>query len=173
MKRALLTFISFAIALTLAACGGSSDTKNAVTTDAPNSGAPITEAATSAKPESETQTEALALDGVEIDMTEMNSTMVYSQVYDMLMSPDDYLGKTVKMNGAFAVYEGDARNYYACIIADATACCSQGIEFVLDGEHEYPADYPALNDEITVVGVFDSYYEGSNRYVQLIHAKLG
>ena len=145
------------------------DTADGTAADSVASTAP----ATSDEPEGEGRTAALAADDVEIDMTKMNATMVYTQVSDMMTSPDDYLGKTVRMSGQFAVYEGDMRNYYACVIADATACCAQGIEFVLDGEYRYPEDYPKLGTEVTVVGVFDSYYEGANRYIQLINAELG
>ena len=119
-----------------------------------------------------TERETVDLSDADIDLTSMNSTMVYSQVYDMLVSPDDYLGKTVKMNGAFSIYQTTERNYYACIIKDATACCQQGIEFVLDGKHDYPSDYPALGTDITITGVFDTYFEGDQQYVQLIHAKM-
>ena len=53
------------------------------------------------------------------------------------------------MNGQFAVYENPNTDavYTACIIMDATACCSQGLEFVLAGEHSYPADDPELGTE--------------------------
>ena len=44
------------------------------------------------------------------------------------------------MNGDFAYYEDPEtkKQYFACIIADATACCSQGLEFILTGDHTYP-----------------------------------
>ena len=109
---------------------------------------------------------------VDVDLTKLSSTLVYSEVYNMLTSPDDYIGKTIKMSGDFAVGEGEDRYYFACIIADATACCSQGIEFLLDGDYNYPEDYPELSTEITVIGVFDTYYEGESRYCQLINASM-
>lgn len=108
----------------------------------------------------------------DVDLTTLSSTMVYSEVYNMMTEPDKYVGKTVRMNGSFAVYEGETQNYYACLISDAAACCSQGIEFVLDGEHSYPDDYPELGEEITVVGTFDKYYEDDVLYCQLINAKI-
>ena len=98
--------------------------------------------------------------------------MVYAEVYNLVTKPEENLGKTVKMNGTFAVGEGDGRYYFACLIADATACCSQGIEFILADEREYPADYPEIGSEITVTGVFDTYYEGSQLYCQLIDAVM-
>ena len=81
-------------------------------------------------------------------------------------------GKTVRMNGNFACYDGDNRYYFACLIADATACCSQGIEFLLSDGRKYPEEYPSIGSEITVTGVFDTYYEGEKRYCQLIDAVM-
>ena len=108
----------------------------------------------------------------DIDLTKMNSTMVYSEVSNMMSNPGDYEGKIVKMNGSFSVYEAQERVYFACIIADATACCSQGIEFLLKNERQYPKEYPALGQEITVIGEFETYFEGNNRYCQLKNALI-
>ncbi len=116
---------------------------------------------------------SVALDGdFDVDLTVLGSTIVYAEVYNMMMTPEDYVGKSVKMEGAFAVYEGEERNYYACIIEDATACCAQGIEFVLRENAVYPDDYPALGENITVTGIFDTYEEEGNSYCQLIHAEM-
>ena len=104
---------------------------------------------------------------LDLDLTKLSSTMVYSEVYNMMNTPDEYIGKKVKMQGDFSVYEGDGRNYYTCIIADATACCQQGMEFVWKGDHKYPEDYPELGEDITVTGVFETYYEGEDMYCQL------
>ena len=107
-----------------------------------------------------------------VDLTTMNSTMIYAEVNNMVTTPEQYEGKTVKMRGTFAIYPGDNRNYYACLIADATACCSQGIEFVLKGNYSYPDDYPDLGSNITVTGTFDTYMEGDTKYCQLIDASM-
>lgn len=112
------------------------------------------------------------LKDLDIDLSALTTTMVYSEVYNMMSKPEDYTGKKILMKGTFAVYEGDGRNYYACVIKDATACCSQGIEFLLDGNYSYPADYPAIGTEISVVGIFDTYMEGENQYCQLIDASM-
>ena len=98
----------------------------------------------------------------------MSSTMVYSEVYNMMALPDNYLGQTVRMKGQIQMYEGDGRNYYVVLIADALACCQQGMEFVLDGDYSYPEDYPEPGTEVTVTGVFDTYMEGEYmRFCQL------
>ena len=119
-------------------------------------------------------TETANAESCDVDLTQLSSTMVYSEVYNMMTTPDDYRGKTVKMSGNFAIYQDQITGqiYFACVIADATACCSQGLEFVLEGDHTYPDDYPELNSVITVTGVFDTYEENGNIYCQLIHAKM-
>lgn len=116
--------------------------------------------------------EAPNYNSVKVDLTTLNSTMVYSEVYNMVNTPDKYVGKTVRMRGSFSVYKTDERNYYACIISDATACCSSGIEFVLAGEYAYPDDYPEEGSEITVTGIFDTYKENGQLYCQLSDAVL-
>ena len=114
------------------------------------------------------------MDKIDVDLTTLSSTMVYSEVYNMMTAPDDYIGKVVKMNGAFTVFhdEGSSDYYFACIVKDATACCAQGIEFLLAGEHSYPKDYPYEGDEICVVGVYDTYKDGDSTYCTLKNAKI-
>ena len=117
---------------------------------------------------------AEADEAVDVDLTALSSIMVYSEVFHMVSAPEDYIGKTVKMDGVFAHFHDDATggDYFACIVQDATACCAEGIEFVLAGEHRYPEDYPAPDQEICVVGVFDTYLEGGQTYCTLRNARL-
>ena len=126
----------------------------------------------------QTQTSA---DGVDVDLTVLSSTMVYSEVYNMLyFYPEDYYGKTVKMTGQFNVYQwvdesgvvADMPVAYACIISDATACCAEGVEFVLKDDLAYPDDYPELGAEITVIGEFQSYEENGMTWYHLVNARL-
>ena len=125
----------------------------------------------------QTQTSA---DGVDVDLTVLSSTMVYSEVYNMLYyDQESYYGKTVKANGIFAIYQmvvdgvtQPAPVAYACIIADATACCAEGMEFVLEGDYTYPDDYPELGAEITVIGEFQPYEENGVTWYHLVNARL-
>ena len=55
-------------------------------------------------------TESNKSNQVDVDLTQLSSTMLYSEVYNMVMSPEDYVGKTVKMNGQFAAYKGNPNN---------------------------------------------------------------
>ena len=108
-------------------------------------------------------------DGIDLDLTEMSATMVYSEVLGMVYEPDRYRGKVVKMAGDFSYYldEQTGKYYFACIVKDATECCAQGIEYSLKGEYSFPEDYPEIGDPVTVIGTFDTYEEGGFVYMYL------
>ena len=110
---------------------------------------------------------------VDVDLTKMSSTMVYAEVLNMMIDPEDYLGKTIRMDGVFSYYSDPRteRSYYTCIIQDATACCAQGIEFEWAGEHE-DDDYPPVDCEIEVTGVFTSYEEDGMEFYTVSDAKM-
>lgn len=111
---------------------------------------------------------------VDYDLTEMSSDMVYSTVYNMMADPDSYLGKTVKMEGTFMVGTDQTtqEQFYACMIADAAACCAQGMEFVWgDGSHS-GSEYPPEGEKLCVTGVFDTYMEGEYQYCRLDQSSI-
>ena len=118
--------------------------------------------------------EAPVYDHIDIDLTTMNSTMVYSEVYNMLISPSQYVNKVVKASGPFIVGESTVPDYCypAILIRDATACCGNGLEFLLYGIPRCTLKggngYPLPKEEITIVGVFKTYLEGTTVYVHLV-----
>ena len=115
-------------------------------------------------------------ENIDIDLTTMNATMVYSEVNDMLSYPSSYLNKIVKMQGPFLPFESNDPNYCypAILIRDATACCASGIEFLLYGVPRCSIEggngYPLYNEEATIVGRFETYLEGTDMYVHLVDA---
>ncbi len=138
----------------------------------------ITEEETTEEPASEDVTSTQEAGGsddgerpaIELDLSAMSGTMVYSEVSNICAYPDDYRGKVIQMRGLYNFYHDDAtgNDYYACIIQDATACCASGIEFVPDGfENEITP-----GEEITVAGTFDTYKEGNFTYPTLRNAWL-
>lgn len=195
MKKLWFLTICLITAGALAGCGGSSNSAQNRTTNQPAGVKEILEAQTTAedaKASGEENTTSgpnkdaplpevpaaaeMALsqtEGIDIDLTSLPAAIVYSEVYHMMAAPEDYIGKTVKMNGAFSYYhdETTGNEYFTCIIKDATACCAQGIEFILSDEYSYPDDYPELGGEICVVGTFDTYMEGQYRYCTLRNAE--
>lgn len=112
---------------------------------------------------------------IDTDLTVMESNMVYAEVYNMMIYPEQYIGKIVKMKGQFFSYhdEYSGNSYYGCLIQDALACCSSGLEFSLkDKSLKYPDDYPQEGEEITVIGKFTSYTEDDVNYLSLFDAVM-
>lgn len=97
---------------------------------------------------------------VDVDLTALSSTMIFGELFNMTTNPEQYLGKTVKVRGAYTSTHSDETNndYHFVVVADAAACCQQGMEFILNGSQD-PGGYPdpAAQTRIEVVGVFDSY----------------
>ena len=116
----------------------------------------------------------LAEEDIDIDLTVLSSTMVYSQVFQMIVSPDDFMGKTIKIGGICTCYHSSVANkdYYSCYVQDAAACCSQGIAFTLNDSYSFPDEYPINNEEITLIGVFGTYQEGKYFYPMILNASL-
>ena len=59
---------------------------------------------------------------MDVDLTLLSSTMVFSEVYNMMVSPEDYMGKIIRMEGQYVPYHDDktGKDYFACIIQNAT-----------------------------------------------------
>ena len=125
-------------------------------------------------PEAEQEQVLSTVEGVDIDLTALSSTVVYAQVYNMMYYPEKFVGKTIRMEGIFTDYLDMAKgkHYFACFIQDATACCSQGVEFEPVETYAYPDDYPKEGDTVVVEGVFDVYHEDGYEYCTLRKAQM-
>ncbi len=192
MKQFLFVFLSLALLFSLTGCGNgqsaSSKTKKASAGVADileqgmseandnQESADIEEVAegTDRDTAASAKNPAVDYDHIDVDLTVLSATLVYSEVYNMMIVPEEYIGKTIKMKGPFSVYHDDYANkdYFACIIQDATACCAQGMEFAPTDDYTYPDDFPAVDEEICVVGVFDTYEEGGCTYCTLRDATI-
>lgn len=182
MKHTALLPLLCALALSLTACGN--QTTTASITDTATQIPTVEDVLDEATASSEANTDTVAqtadvpegfgsYDGVDVDLTVLNSVMVYSQVYDMLINAQDYVGQTVKMHGTFGYYYVESLDLYrfGVLVQDATACCAQGIEFVLldDADYTFPQDYPDPGEAITVVGVFQFYNPEEAPDVEYFH----
>lgn len=146
MKRWIITMLLLAVLAGLTACGGPE------TTTAPQ----------------DTKITSAAGGPVDVDLTQLSSTMVYSEVYNIVVNPEDYVGKVIRMEGqAFSTYyEPTDQTYYTIIIADATACCAQGLEYVLADGYDYPED----DSQSTVTGTLRPYEENGVTWYHLTDA---
>ena len=114
---------------------------------------------------------------IDFDLTEMSSDIVYATIFQLMVAPEQYEGKTFKIKGIFyATYRDSVqKNCFYCIVQDAMACCAQGMEFVWgDGSHIYPDEYPEANAEVVVEGTLETYREDGDDtlYCRLANATL-
>lgn len=196
MKKSLISVICLTALLVLPGCAESGAASHRQNT--PSAVQSVLDSALAASAVGEAETETVDIvasnavtpfdaslaykpeEGVDIDLTRLNSTMVFSEVNRMMYEPEEFLGKTVRVSGQFALAFGydeagevdPEQVYFACIIPDALACCSSGIEFERAGEYQYPGDYPDEGDDITVTGVFEMYEEYGLEYFHLADAVM-
>ena len=106
---------------------------------------------------------------VDVDLTVLSSTMKYAETINIMTKPDKYLGKTIKISGAYYTshYEETGRYYHYIIILDEASCCQTGLEFVWSGEHAYPEDFPKELAMIEIVGALNEYDEFGKTYYYL------
>ena len=132
----------------------------------------FTESVTESISESPADTSSDSDEEFDIDLTIDNADLIYAEVFAMVYTPEDYVGKTVKMKGQFVFYydEEGCQYLYACLIKDAMACCAQGLEFIPAGDCVYPDDFPPALTEINVTGTFNILEDDGEIYCALTDA---
>lgn len=172
MKQLLKGVLLLCAAAALTACGAKSEAASSVVTVLPESASSSAVTAPASEhpvqlPESSTAGASDIHAGMDadLDLTQLSSTVVYAEVYNMLVTPESYTDKIVRMTGEYQEYtdEQTGELYHSCVIYDALACCQQGVEFVLtDG------DYPEEGTTITVVGRYETYTTPYYDYFHLV-----
>lgn len=120
---------------------------------------------------------------VDLDLSAFNSNLLYAEVCNMTITPEEYDGKIIKIIGEFIdvpkEYDenGNAkteeRRYY-CLISDELACCSAGIELLPKNGTIESNEYLGSGSKIEVIGKCHIYNDetGFLTYVQLRNAKI-
>lgn len=144
--------------------------------DAPESNSSITE-------EKHTTSEIMPdkQEKVDIDLTGFSPNMLYAEVYQMELAPEDYIGKSIKITGEFGRFEDldesgvplSDKDILVCVISDAMACCATGLEFV-PAEESFFNNYPKDGSKITVTGVCDIFTDESGFFtvIRLNNARI-
>ena len=151
-------------------CGGAKKADVGSTTDISNIESSTQTAGADIKSE-----EPKADGQVDYDLSSMGPDMVYATIYQMMIDPKSYVGKSFKVTGNYySSYSKENDQYYHfCMVKDAAACCAQGLELLWADDnmnkHENCPDEEAL---VTVEGVFETYEEGQNTYGRLKDVKL-
>lgn len=188
MKKLILLILAVLLGLCCASCGGkmfldaeeqsaaagsfdqAALEEKALVSAAPSVPPPSAKDTSSMPDPSETPPVSKEDAEIDVDLTELSTTMVYSEIYNMMLSPESYEGKTVRMKGKYICYEDpqSGKEYFACIVTDAAACCAQGFEFVPAEGSEYPNDYLDPNCQIVITGIFEIYQENNFQFCRLV-----
>lgn len=91
---------------------------------------------------------------VDLDLTALSGNMLYAEVYNMQMAPEQYLRKTIRLRGVFSAYQNPTTDQVHCslVVSDAAACCAQGFTLLMPDQAAYPQDYPPSQSQVTVEG---------------------
>lgn len=103
-------------------------------------------------------------DKIDLDLSKYNSIMLFAEMYNMTLMPEDYDSKIIKIKGQFSSYEDPKTKEvrYIVFCMDATACCGQAMDFILQDPSQHPENTFAPDSEITVVGRFEIYEENAD-----------
>lgn len=90
---------------------------------------------------------------IDYDLSAMNYNMFSSITYDIMLTPDKYINKRMKIKGNFdsSIYENE--RYFSVLIWDPTGCCPTGMDFIPPENMKYPEDFPEKDTTITVIGI--------------------
>jgi uncharacterized membrane protein YcgQ (UPF0703/DUF1980 family) len=100
-------------------------------------------------------------------LVEIKEKMFIAQTNDVYLNPEDYLGKTIKLEGIFQTqsYSSTEPPYYF-VIRYGPGCCGNdgnaGFEVMWE---QADAVYPAENDWVEAVGVLGAYEEDGYPYI--------
>ena len=103
---------------------------------------------------------------VDVDLTVLNAVMLSAEISNIYLHGDDFMGKTIRVSGTYSYinYEEIGMQYHYVITKQGDACCQEGFEFIWNGDHVFPDDYPKMGTPIEVDGVFGVYEEDGYYY---------
>jgi uncharacterized membrane protein YcgQ (UPF0703/DUF1980 family) len=102
------------------------------------------------------------------DTVEIGEKMFISQVNDVYLNADDYLGKTIKLEGIFKQEQGYEKSY-CFVLRYGPGCCGAdgNVGFEIAWDNGKAQSYPAVDSWVEATGVLKTYEEDFNQYLYL------
>lgn len=120
-----------------------------------------------------TRADAASPEGIDIDLSQANAIVVFSQVSNMYAEPWNYLDAVIRIRGTLDFYvKANGQECSMVMVQDVTACCGQGLEFVWKNDGTYSNSYPDYGQEVVVTGRFEIYQEDGSSFIHLVDAEL-
>lgn len=106
---------------------------------------------------------------IDWDLSRLSGTVAYAQMYNILVSPEEYVGKAVKLRGVYNELDnpiGDGSKFHFVLVYDNAACCELAIE-ILTTTRANRLSYPPPGSLIEVTGIFDICYDQEQQFSSL------
>ncbi|MDR0765224.1 MAG: hypothetical protein LBE65_06525 [Synergistaceae bacterium] len=106
------------------------------------------------------------------DVVEIKEKMFVAQINDVYLNPDEYLGRSIKLEGMFGL-DDEISPPVCYVFRYGPGCCgydaNAGFEVVWkDGETAYPNE----NDWVEAAGVLENYEDDGEPYLRLALTSL-
>ena len=101
---------------------------------------------------------------------EITEKMFISQVNDVYLNTDDYLGKTIKLEGLFMMeYSNTRTEPYCFVLRYGPGCCGSdgNVGFEVACMENRRISYPEKNSWVEAVGELKTYEEEDYKYLYL------
>ena len=97
--------------------------------------------------------------------------MLFAEMANMTLMPEEYDGKVIKIKGQFSFYEKPKTKEVCYIVfsMDQTTCCGQAIDFILHDPAAHPEKEIAPDSDVTVIGRFEIYEENADYGISSFH----
>lgn len=179
MKNIIVIILMFCIFSTGCQNNSSSENLNTSTTlnqyessnensSSTNNSSNTESSSTSFKNESNTVEEYTIENDVSIDgIVEIREKMFLSQVNDIYLNSDEYVGKNIKYEGYFATFydESTEKNYYF-VLRNGPGCC--GNDSNVGFEIQWNDTIPEENQWLEITGTLEAYEENGYEYLRLL-----
>jgi len=109
------------------------------------------------------------------EVIDIKEKMFIAQTNDVYLNAEDYLGKTIRLEGLFKREQSDYGNY-CFVLRYGPGCCgtdgNAGFEVAWEPRNKALVKYPAADDWVEATGVLKSYEEDGYPYLYLALTSL-
>jgi uncharacterized membrane protein YcgQ (UPF0703/DUF1980 family) len=114
---------------------------------------------------------------IEPELVYIGEKMFMAQTNDVYLNPEDYIGKTIKLEGLFKAEQyGENAPPYCFVLRYGPGCCGNdgnaGFEVAWNEQRDTIKPYPNSDDWVEAVGVLKTYEEDGYPYLYLALSEL-
>ncbi|MDR2542443.1 MAG: hypothetical protein LBC80_03215 [Treponema sp.] len=104
----------------------------------------------------------------ENSIIEIRERMFLTQIQDIYMNINSYLGKTLRLEGIFLNSQMNGEQFYSVYRNSIDNCCGGGkIGFDVRWPEGHEKPFPETDSWVDVTGVLSFYQQGSSRFLYL------